>query len=54
MAVIEIEEDPVGLGAVAQVIGSGTGGSVSDRASVVAEAVLDQPVSFWFEDLSRA
>ena len=29
VAVIEIEEDPVGLGAVAQVIGSGTGGSVS-------------------------
>jgi hypothetical protein len=53
VAVIVIEYGPVAVGTVAQVIGFGVGGVVSGWL-VVADSVLDQPVSFRAGALSRA
>ena len=39
----QIEEDPVGLGAVAQVIGLGVGAVVSGTSPAIAEAGADWP-----------
>ena len=53
VAVIVIEYAPVAVGTADQVIGLGVGGVVSGGL-VVADSVLDQPVSLWLAELSRA
>ena len=52
-AVIVIVYAPVAVGTDDHVIGLGVGGVVSGGL-VVADSVLDQPVSLWLAELSRA